>query len=191
MSAESHIVRLAVSAAALLVFAAAAPAATTPGSPPPPVPKPLSPPVCDYFSDLAPACTLSELQSGDATRSAATSYATCESGEDSICHSVWYHFTLAGGGRITANTCNGTTFDTILGIYRGADLGSLTQIAANDDACGVQSEVSFNVDPGVRYHVRVDGQGGVTGFFRLVLVVWPGPRQRLLAPDFRSASRPD
>ncbi len=175
MSAESHIARLAVSAAALLVLAAAAPAATTPGSPPPPVPKPLSPPVCDYFSDLDPACTVSELQSGFAERSANTTYATCQSGEDSICHSVWYHFTLVAGGRITANTCNGTTFDTVLGVYTGADLGSLTQIAGNDDSCGVQSEVSFNFDPGVRYHVRVDGQGGVTGFSRLVLGVWPPP----------------
>lgn len=81
---------------------------------------------------------------------------------------VWY--TVAGtGNTLTASLCNGfTTYDTQLNVYCGS-CGSLSCIGGNDDTCGLQSQVSWCSTAGEIYYVLVQGFGGQTGPFQLVV----------------------
>ena len=77
--------------------------------------------------------------------------------------SVWYSWVAPFNGTYTFNTY-GSSFDTLLAVYTGGAVGSLAQVAANDDAgTGVNSAVSFSAVAGTRYYIAVDGHGGVTG----------------------------
>jgi PKD repeat protein len=72
-------------------------------------------------------------------------------------HSVWYAFT-PGAGSVTVDTL-GSGFDTVLGVYTGADVAHLTEVTSNDDADGstVQSQVTFDSVVGTTYWIAVDG----------------------------------
>ena len=56
---------------------------------------------------------------------------------------------------VTASLCNNTNFDTVIRIYDDCDLTN--EIASNDDACGVQSEVIFESDGVSAYFIMVEG----------------------------------
>ena len=75
--------------------------------------------------------------------------------------SVWYRWTAPVGGNATFDTF-GSNFDTVLAVYTGNNLCSLTHIASNDDdpIGGLRSRVSFNAVAGTTYHIAVDGFGG-------------------------------
>jgi hypothetical protein len=87
----------------------------------------------------------------------------------------------SGVGRVSTR---GSSFDTLLAIYEGASLETLTEIAGDDDSGGfLAGEVQFNVVEGVDYHIAVDGHGGDAGH---VVLSWDvtfglGPLPRLLA----------
>ncbi|MFN8698658.1 MAG: T9SS type A sorting domain-containing protein, partial [Flavobacteriales bacterium] len=77
---------------------------------------------------------------------------------------VWYRY--AGNDQtVTASLC-GSGYDSRISIYTGS-CGTLTCVAGNDDACGLQSEVSFNAFAGDDYYIMVHGFGGSTGTFTL------------------------
>ena len=78
--------------------------------------------------------------------------------------SIWYSWTApAGGGVYTFDTL-GSSFDTLLGVYTGTSVSSLTQVVANDDAgTAVTSAVSFQAVGGTTYSIAVDGHGGASG----------------------------
>lgn len=81
--------------------------------------------------------------------------------------SVWYTWTAPKGGTYTVDTF-GSSFDTLLAIYTGGSVSSLTQVAANDDAgTGVTSSVSFVATAGTVYRIAVDGHDGQTGSLNL------------------------
>lgn len=91
--------------------------------------------------------------------------------------SVWYRWTAPGDGAVTFDLC-GSDFDTILAVYTGSALASLTGIAANDDsfddACGFRaSRSTFTAVAGTEYLIAVDGYLGDTGSFGLR---WTPPR---------------
>ena len=71
---------------------------------------------------------------------------------------VWWNATAPNDGTMTVSTA-GSTFDTVLHIYTGNSLASLSLVATNDDAPGggSQSEVTFPVNAGQRYEIRVGG----------------------------------
>ena len=69
---------------------------------------------------------------------------------------------------MTATTCTGTSYDSKLDVYTGA-CGSLTSVACNDDACGLQSTVTWASTAGVTYRIRVHGFAGATGAFTLAV----------------------
>ena len=89
---------------------------------------------------------------------------TAEPGElPPACHptdpqlnSVWHQWTAPTIGTATFNTL-GSRFDTVLSVYTGTTIGSLVEIACNDDTGTPQSEVDFLTVPGETYRVRVDG----------------------------------
>lgn len=79
--------------------------------------------------------------------------------------SVWYRWTAPFNGNVTINTV-GSDSDTLLAVYTGSALGSLTTIAQNDDIVNQtikQSQVTFNAVSNTTYRIAVDGWGGAVG----------------------------
>ena len=78
-------------------------------------------------------------------------------------HSLWYSWTAPADGNESFST-SFSDFDTLLAVYTGAALSSLTTVASNDDVGGsAQSAVSFRVSSGVTYLIAVDGFSGKVG----------------------------
>lgn len=79
-------------------------------------------------------------------------------------HSVWWRWVATEAGVVSVDTI-GSTFDTILGVYQGAEINQLTPLAENDDyASGTtQSRVEFTAAPGDSFAIAVDGFGGASG----------------------------
>ena len=104
--------------------------------------------------------------------------ATKESGEPDHAsnggtRSVWYQWVAPSTSSVTITTA-GNSFDTVLGVYTGSAVGSLTTIGANDDVVqgDTSSRVIFNATAGVAYKIAVGGfnnqsSGGDFGQFTL------------------------
>jgi hypothetical protein len=86
--------------------------------------------------------------------------------------SVWWTWTAPISGTFSIST-RGSDFDTILAVYTGSNLATLTPVAANDDgpAMGADSLVSFNAVAGTPYQIAVDGFNQDSG--RLLLSIYP------------------
>ncbi|MEP6922084.1 MAG: Ig-like domain-containing protein [bacterium] len=87
--------------------------------------------------------------------------------------SVWYRWLAPASGPVTITT-EGSSFDTLLGVYTGTSVSGLTIIARNDDegTPGIlTSRVSFNAVGGTTYQIAVDGynQNGTAGTGNVVL----------------------
>lgn len=83
--------------------------------------------------------------------------------------SVWWAWTAPGAGSVTITTA-GSSFDTILAVYTGSSLSTLTRIVYDDDSGpGVTSQVTFNAVSGQTYRIMVDGYGGDVGNISLQL----------------------
>ena len=82
--------------------------------------------------------------------------------------SVWYSWTAPLSGPYRLNTCY-NDFDTLLAVYTGSAVNSLTPIASSDDACGPGSGLEFAAVQGVQYRIAVDGYSGAMGSFSLEL----------------------
>ncbi|MBA3354817.1 MAG: hypothetical protein H0U18_02530 [Pyrinomonadaceae bacterium] len=143
-------------------------------APPPPPPPP--PPANDNFA----AAVLLNSSSGSVT--GINVGATGEAGEpdhagvtSSGRKSVWYTWTASGSGQTTFNT-QGSSYDTILGIYTGGSVNALSLIGSNDDvdtnADLLYSSVTFAAGAGTTYRIAVDGFQGETGSITLN---WTGP----------------
>lgn len=78
-------------------------------------------------------------------------------------HSVWFSWQAPANGYVELETV-GSSIDTRLGIYTGNTLGTLLEVASDDDSdSGIYSEVLFGVQAGVIYHVAVDSPSGQEG----------------------------
>ncbi len=127
--------------------------------------------------------------SGSVTQN--TSGATREIGEpghggDAGGASVWFVWEAPASGAVEFDL-HESEFDTLLGAYVGAAVDALVAVAQNDDEFeyfplvsqwlvrGAQSRVRFPAQAGVRYHLAVDGAGGVTGDIRLGWKLRPRP----------------
>ncbi|RKQ87756.1 carboxypeptidase family protein [Solirubrobacter pauli] len=124
------------------------------------------------------------------TISGTTRGATKETGEPTHAgipggHSVWYRWTAPSTGSMTLDACGDDQIysgyvDTVLAVYEGDELGSLTQLAANDNgpaSCAngnpQASSVTFPTVAGKQYRIAVDGAFGHAGSFRLVFPAAP------------------
>ncbi|MGC8840582.1 MAG: CARDB domain-containing protein [Candidatus Sumerlaeaceae bacterium] len=83
-------------------------------------------------------------------------------------HSVWFHWTAPRSGAALFTT-QGSRFDTLLSVYTGASLSSLTLVGENDDVGGgaTYSSVTFPVSAGVDYYIALDGKNGDAGNYQL------------------------
>ena len=104
----------------------------------------LAAPANDNFADAQVANT------GDTNPTSGSNVdATKEAGEpnhagDAGGASVWYRWTAPSSGAATVDTCD-SSFDTLLGVYTGDSVSSLTPVGSSDDGC-------------------VSGMGGFVGF---------------------------
>ena len=120
------------------------------------------------FNDTFAACEFIGGSSGSTTGSNGS--ATKEPGEPNHAgnrggRSIWYCWTAPNTGSVTFDTV-GSTFDTLLAVYTGNSLGSLTHIASNDDLnhpSTLQSRVTFNATATTHYHITVDGWEAASG----------------------------
>lgn len=126
-------------------------------------------PTNDNFSS---AITIS---GGQGTTNGTNIRATKESGEPNHAGnaggtSIWYTWTAPASGSVTIDTI-GSTFDTLLGVYTGSAVGSLTTIASDDDSGGNgASRVGFTASSGTTYRIAVDGFGGAMGSVTLTWI---------------------
>jgi hypothetical protein len=81
---------------------------------------------------------------------------------------VWYRV-QGDGNQLTAELCNGTSFDAKLSVYCGDCPDGLQCVAGNDDTCGLQSQVSWCSQSGSDYLLLVHGFAGATGDFGLLV----------------------
>ena len=125
---------------------------TYPISPPPPN---------DYFTNAAKIAADGAF--GERAVVATNKFATIEFGEPkhagvpTVASSVWWNWSPAVSGSAIVDTA-GSTFDTVLAVYRGAAVGSLTGIDSVDDVGGKkQGYVIFDAVAGVTYRIVVAG----------------------------------
>ncbi len=98
--------------------------------------------------------------------------ATAQAGEEGISgfaygKSVWFRFTTIERTRFNAKT-EGSSFDTTLALYRGANVSETRLIAGNDDSTAAVrwSEIDVTVPPG-SYWLAIDGFNGTSGSYSL------------------------
>lgn len=101
--------------------------------------------------------------------------------------SVWWRFTAPITGTVTIATA-GSRIDTVLGVYTGSKVSTLTTIASNADVNGrtdVTSRVSFQAVAGQVYSIAVDGFRGEVGPITLSVQI---PQQLPAAPTSPAAT---
>ncbi|MBC7835399.1 MAG: hypothetical protein H7Y88_09920 [Phycisphaerales bacterium] len=81
--------------------------------------------------------------------------------------SVWYSYTAACNGSVTMTT-TGSTYDTVLSVHSACPGSDENTIACDDDGgAGLDSVITFNVQAGQSYKVRVSGYSGNSGQYTL------------------------
>ena len=123
---------------------------------------PLSAPPNDDFNAALLITTLPYQHSED-TRAATVAPDDpdmgCGAGVNS--NTVWYYLVPSFYGFIEANTF-GSDYDTVLAVFTGTR-GALNRITCNDDASGLQSQVTFEVIPNQAYYLEVADYGSPGG----------------------------
>jgi hypothetical protein len=76
--------------------------------------------------------------------------------------SVWYQFTPATDVVLRVDTL-GSDFDTVLAVWTGGSLGSLSPVACSDDVFNAQSIAVFAAEAGVTYVFQVGGYRDAAG----------------------------
>lgn len=122
-------------------------------------------------NDALSAATTISGTSGSTTGTSVN--ATKETGEanhagNSGGKSVWWTWSPTGTGSATITTI-GSSFDTLLAIYTGTSVASLTAVASNDDisTSTLQSSVTFTATAGQTYQIAVDGYSAASGSIAL------------------------
>ena len=85
--------------------------------------------------------------------------------------SVWYRWRAPRNGTFTFSL-GGSSFDTLLAVYRGTNVANLSLVVANDNIPNVAgfSQVTFQAAAAVDYYIAVDGraQGDGSGNFKML-----------------------
>jgi len=136
------------------------------------------PPPNDNFADAVMIAGTSGIATGY------NFFASSESGElpgmptGNGHNSVWWKWTAPVDGTFGFDTYD-SEFDTVLGIFSGASVDTLTRIAWNDDAAGLMSYAHFNATAGATYYISVAGysaskQGSIDLHWYPDHVTWHG-----------------
>ncbi len=99
---------------------------------------------------------------GSSAGASGTSTSSCGFGDT---NDVWHSFTPTSSSTYSISLC-GSAFDTTLAVYDGC---GGTELACNDDFCGIQSEVHLYLTGGYTYFIRVAGYYGLIGDYILTV----------------------
>jgi hypothetical protein len=139
-------------------------------------PGPATAPSNDNFA----AATTITLSNNAAQVSGTTIYATKETGEPNhagmtAAKSSWWKWTAPSAGAMVINL-DGSRFDTVMGVYTGTVVTSLTEVASNDDTNSGPanySTVTFNATANTVYWIAVDGYAAESGVVAMALTFTP------------------
>ena len=93
-------------------------------------------------------------------------------GDSNSSADLWYSYTPAENGTLTASLCSGTSYDSVLSIHTGCPGTSSNESACDDDGCGTAggpSTTTMGVTAGQTYLIRVTGWQGAAGAFTLTI----------------------
>lgn len=90
-----------------------------------------------------------------ATTDGAPSSACQFFGQTQIDSDVWFAWTATTNGEVTLEACGLTTVDTKVAVYPDTACGSSAPLACNDDACGLQSALTFTAVAQQTYLLRI------------------------------------
>jgi len=135
------------------------------------IPEPCGEPVAnDNFDAATPITDARVLLHGSST------CASVEPGEAGVVEqiglgrSVWFRWVAPFTGATTIST-DGSTFNTVLGVYTGDALDALTIIGEDDNGgYGYNARVRFTATNGSPYRIKVDGYLGVGGDYTLNII---------------------
>jgi len=95
-------------------------------------------------------------------------------GYSQIDSDIWFRYWPGCTGQATVSLCAGD-FDTKVAIYAGnCPTGPNQAIACDDDGCDPQSIITFPVEEGTFYFIRVGGYYGAQGTGLLIITCEPG-----------------
>jgi hypothetical protein len=123
----------------------------------------------DAANDNFNMATLLKVSTG--TISVLNTFATKEPGEPFHAgndggHSIWFSWTAPNNQAVIIDTL-GSSFNTLLAVYTGSAVNSLSLVASDDDIGGAyndhRSRVIFNPVGGTAYQIAVDGYNGEAG----------------------------
>ena len=103
--------------------------------------------------------------------------------------SVWYQWTAPVTGYAGFST-EGSNFYTIMGVYTGSSVSTLTTIGKNlgyQDDYSFGSEVTFGAVAGTTYYISVDGFGGDTGTITLTYQAYEDNDPVITSPAMETA----
>jgi subtilisin family serine protease/outer membrane protein assembly factor BamB len=106
--------------------------------------------------------------------------ATLETGEPTtlggvtVGASLWWTWTAPQSGTYYLDT-QGSSYDTVLGVFTGSSVSGLALVASNDDAAAgtTTSHITLNAAAGTAYQIEVAGKNGATGLTALRIVAPP------------------
>lgn len=114
---------------------------------------PAAPPTNDNFAAALALTGLAGTTAGDLTD------ATLEAGEKGAgrgSNSVWWSWKAPLAGWYAFDT-SGSSCDTMLGVWQGTNVATLTMIGTNDNELGTSSLVPFEAPSSAVYYVQVSG----------------------------------
>ncbi len=84
--------------------------------------------------------------------------------------SIWWRWVAPASGDFTLSTA-GTPFNTLMAVYTGTTVSSLTHIASDNNSLGDtnRSNVKLKASQGTTYYIAVDGYNGASGRIQLSL----------------------
>ncbi len=120
----------------------------------------LTPSYCDVFNDF---CDSPEPIETVFNYPFSTDQASFDGpGECMTSRNIWYLYSAPEYDYVTFSLC-GSSYDTKLAVYEGSDCATATLLDCNDDACGLQSELSLTVEGGHDYLIEIGGYGNDHG----------------------------
>jgi len=132
----------------------------------------LPPPNDNFANRIAISTNLCEMRATGSNLNGSMEAGEPIHADQVVGHSVWWSWTALSNSPVKIST-TGSGFDTLLAVYTGQVVSSLTLVAANDDASDYDrySAVTFDAVAGTEYQIAVDGYAARQG--QIVLQVLP------------------
>jgi hypothetical protein len=141
----------------------------------------------DDFGDAMTTATGAPAVAGTTVGATAQTGEPGHGGRSEASSSIWYSWTPSTSGEYTIDACD-SDGDVALGVYTGAAVGALTDVAAADDNCGAggtRASASVTATGGTQYSIAIDGNLAGTD---TALEITPGDTAAPGAPQITGSS---